>query len=63
MKLVDITKENWLKVVFLTTNQRVTIQRNGVDHDMGDIPTLCENFVASNALSIVQSVYENVNTM
>lgn len=59
MKLVDITKENWLKVVFLTTNQRVTIQRNGADHDMGDIPTLCENFVASNALSIVQSVYEN----
>lgn len=59
MKLVDITKENWLKVVFLTTNQRVTIQRNGTDYDMGDIPTLCENFVASNALSIVQSVYEN----
>lgn len=59
MKLVDITKENWLKVVFLTTNQRVTIQRNGVDHDMSEIPTLCENFVASNALSIVQSVYEN----
>lgn len=59
MKLVDITKENWLKVVFLTTNQRVMIQGNGTEHDVGEIPTLCENFVASNALSIVQSVYEN----
>lgn len=59
MKLIDITKENWLKVVLLTTNQRVTVQRNGTDYDMGDIPTLCENFVASNAVSIVQSVYEN----
>ena len=45
MNLVDITKENWLKTVFLTTNE------NG--H-----ATITEKFVASNALSIVQSVFE-----
>ena len=46
MKLIDINKDNWLKVVFLTTNK-------------GDMPTLCEEFVASNVLSIVQAQYEN----
>lgn len=45
MELVDITKENWLTTVFLTTNQ------NG--H-----ATITETFVASNALSIVQSMFE-----
>ena len=45
VKLVDITKETWLEVLFLTTNQ------NGM-------PTLCEEQVASNALSIVDSIYE-----
>ncbi len=45
MKLIDITTENWPKVLFLTTNQ-------------SGIPTLTEEFVASNALSIVQSIYE-----
>ena len=59
MKLVDITKENWIKVIFLTTNQKVTIQGDREPYDAGDMPTLCEDFVASNALSIVQSVYEN----
>lgn len=46
MKLIDINKDNWLKVVSLTTNK-------------GDMPTLCEEFVASNVLSIVQAQYEN----
>ncbi|MEI4770255.1 GNAT family N-acetyltransferase [Psychrobacillus sp. FJAT-51614] len=46
MNLVDITKENWLKIVFLTTNE------NG--H-----ATITEKFVASNALSIVQSMFES----
>lgn len=45
MNLIDVTKENWLQVLFLTTN-------------VGQIPTLCEEFVASNALSIVQSIFE-----
>lgn len=45
MNLIDITKDNWLKVIFLTTN-------------MQDMPTLCEEYVASNALSIVQAKYE-----
>ena len=58
MKLVDITKENWIKVIFLTTNKQVTIQGNRDPYDAGNMPTLCEDFVASNALSIVQSVYE-----
>ena len=43
--LIDVTKENWLQVLFLTTNA-------------GENPTLCEEFVASNALSIVQSIFE-----
>lgn len=46
MKLVTITKENWLDVLFLTTN------KNGM-------PTLCEEYVASNALSMVQAQFED----
>lgn len=45
MKLVEINKDNWLRTVLLTTN--------------GDgKATVLEKFVASNALSIVQSIYE-----
>lgn len=58
MELVDITKDNWLEVVFLTTNRNVTAQRGDTACVLGNVPTLCEGFVASNALSIVQSVYE-----
>lgn len=46
MKLVTITKENWLDVLFLTTNK-------------SGMPTLCEEYVASNALSMVQAQFEN----
>ena len=46
LELIDVTRENWMNVVFLTTNK-------------DSIVTLCEDFVASNALSIVQSVYED----
>ncbi|SDO03987.1 diamine N-acetyltransferase [Psychrobacillus sp. OK028] len=45
MKLVEINKDNWLHTVLLTTN---------VDGKA----TVVEKFVASNALSIVQSNYE-----
>ncbi|MFF3102188.1 GNAT family N-acetyltransferase [Viridibacillus arvi] len=45
MKLIEIDKSNWLNVVFLTTNKE-------------SMPTLCEEFVASNALSIVQAQFE-----
>lgn len=45
MNLIDITKDNWLKIIFLTTNKQ-------------DMPTLCEEYIASNALSIVQAKYE-----
>lgn len=45
MKLIEIDKSNWLNVVFLTTNKE-------------NMPTLCEEFVASNALSIVQAQFE-----
>ena len=45
IKLVDITAENWLQVLFLTTNEN-------------EMPTLCEEFVASNALSLVQAQFE-----
>ncbi|MGL4731017.1 MAG: hypothetical protein ACRCW0_05470 [Clostridium sp.] len=45
MKLIDITRKNWEKIMFLTTNvdNRHTIQ---------------EEFVASNAYSIIESFYE-----
>lgn len=46
MKLIDITSENWMEVLFLTTNE-------------SGMPMLCEEFVASCALSIVQAKYEN----
>lgn len=45
MKLIDITKNNWEKIVCLTTNKE-------------NMPTLCEEYVASNAFSIVQAKYE-----
>lgn len=45
MRLIDITKENWLHTVFLTTNE-------------SGKATITERFVASNALSIVQSMFE-----
>ncbi|MEK3980610.1 GNAT family N-acetyltransferase [Psychrobacillus sp. FSL K6-2836] len=45
MKLVEITKDNWLQTVLLTTNE-------------DGKATIVEKFVASNALSIVQSIYE-----
>lgn len=45
MKLDDITKENWEKVIFLTTNA-------------DNRHTLGEEFVASNAYSILESFYE-----
>ncbi|WP_246188176.1 GNAT family N-acetyltransferase [Paenibacillus tengchongensis] len=45
MRLVDVTKENWLSVILLTTN-------------MDNQHTLGEEFVASNAYSIIESFYE-----
>ena len=45
VKLVEINKDNWLKTVLLTTNE-------------DGKATVVEKFVASNALSIVQSIYE-----
>ena len=45
MNLVEINKDNWLNTVLLTTNE-------------DGKATVVEKFVASNALSIVQSIYE-----
>ena len=45
MKLIDINKENWEEVILLTTD------KDG-KHFLG------EEYVASNAYSIIQSVYE-----
>ncbi|WP_413363567.1 GNAT family N-acetyltransferase [Lysinibacillus sp. 3P01SB] len=44
MRLVEVTEQNWLKVVFLSTS--------------GKMPAICEEFVASNALSLVQAQFE-----
>ena len=59
MQLVDITGENWLDVLFLTTNETITVKGSGDPYEAKGMPSLCEEFVASNALSIVQSVYED----
>ena len=59
MKLVDITKENWEDVIFLSTNEVIMVKGSGDPYEAKGMPSLCEEFVASNALSIVQSVYEN----
>ena len=59
MQLVDITGDNWLDVLFLTTNETVTVKGSGEPYEAKGMPSLCEEFVASNALSIVQSVYED----
>lgn len=45
VRLEDITEENWMEVSLLTTEQ-------------DGIPKVCEKYVSSNALSIVQAVYE-----
>jgi len=59
MKLVDITSENWEDVIFLTTNESITVKNGEGSYEAKGMPSLCENHVASNALSIVQSVYED----
>ena len=59
MQFVDITKENWLDVLFLTTNETVTVKGSGEPYEAKGMPSLCEEHVASNALSIVESVYED----
>ncbi|MBQ7499757.1 MAG: hypothetical protein IJQ80_01235 [Clostridia bacterium] len=59
MKLIDITKENREAVIFLSTNETVTVKGSGEPYKAEGMPSLCEEFVASNALSIVQSVYED----
>ena len=59
MQFVDITKDNWLDVVFLTTNETITVTGGGEPYEAKRMPSLCEEYVASNALSIVQSVYED----
>lgn len=59
MQLVDITKENWWDVLCLTTNETITVKGSGEPYEAKGMPSLCEEFVASNALSIVQSVYED----
>ena len=57
MQLVDVTKENWEDVIFLSTNESITVKGSGEPYEAKGMPSLCEEFVASNALSIVQSVY------
>ena len=59
MRLVDITKENWLDVILLSTNETITVKGSGEPYEAKGMPSLCEEYVASNALSIVQSVYED----
>lgn len=50
LRLEEITEDNWRDIVLLTTE------------DSG-IPRVCEQYVASNALSIVQALYEGTWTV
>ena len=59
MRLIDITKDNWEDVIFLSTNETITVIGSGEPYEAKGMPSLCEEFVASNALSIVQSVDED----
>ena len=59
MRLIDITKDNWEDVLFLSTNETITVKGGGEPYEAKGMPSLCEEFVASNALSIVQSVCED----
>ena len=59
LRLVDITSDNWLDVLFLTSNETITVKGSGEPYEAKGMPSLCEEYVASNALSIVQSVYED----
>ena len=45
VRLEDITEDNWRDVIFLTTQEE-------------GMPLVCEKYVASNALSIVQAFFE-----
>ncbi|MBE5894323.1 MAG: GNAT family N-acetyltransferase [Lachnospiraceae bacterium] len=45
VRLREIDEDNWMDVVFLSTEDE-------------EMPRICEKYVASNALSIVQAVYE-----
>ena len=56
MQLVDITSENWEDVIFLTTNETITVKGSREPYEAKGMPSLCEDFVASNALSIVQLI-------
>lgn len=59
MQLVDITKENWWDVLCITTNETITVTGSGEPYEAKRMPSLCEEFVASNALSIVESFFED----
>jgi diamine N-acetyltransferase len=48
IRLIDISEENWLEVIFLSTGK--------------GMPAICEEFVASNALSLVQAQFEKTWT-
>jgi diamine N-acetyltransferase len=48
IKLVDINEKNWVEVIFLSTSE--------------NMPAICEEFVASNALSLVQAQFEKTWT-
>ena len=50
---------NWWDVLCLTSHTKVTVPDNREPYDAGTLPAMCEDFIVSNALSIVQSVYEN----
>lgn len=48
INLVEINEKNWVEVIFLSTSEHM--------------PAICEEFVASNALSLVQAQFEKTWT-
>ncbi len=50
VRLREIDEDNWMDIVFLTTEE-------------DEMPRLCESYVPSNALSILQALYEGTWTV
>ena len=43
MRLIDITSENWEDVIFLTTNETITVKGSREPYEAKGMPSLCED--------------------
>jgi len=63
MKLVDITSENWEDVIFLTTNESITVKNGEGSYEAKGMPSLCEDhFFMFRSQSSLRSVAMEIIT-